>query len=118
MRRDLGTIEAARAMLVAEMSSLMGSPIDEVAFSDLIAHAPENLRQELENLQAKLRASAVEISALGTEATQAAGARLQRISGAQQQLEAGAVETTGGYSRWGTGQMTVSPSPIRVDENA
>lgn len=118
MERDLGTIEAARAMLVADIAALLGVPDEKLTLSALIREAPAPEASALTTLRDELLDLAEECKGLGERGVKAAATRLQRISAAVKQLESGALASATGYDRWGAGESAGSTAPTRIDESA
>lgn len=112
---ELGTIEIARALIVAEMSEVLGEPEDgDMTLTALIAHAPIDMGSTLSELQSELLELANYLAATAKRGTAAAHSQKAAITTALNNLEP-AMDGKSGYDQWG-GRPAATPGATRFNQ--
>ncbi len=112
---DLGGIEVARSMLVADLADALGLD-DDVSLQELIAYAPSDTSPLLIELRDRLSAAADELARVAASGSGTTEAQLERVNGTLARLEAHSI---GGdrYNEFG-GQAAHDPVPTTFDQPA
>lgn len=112
---ELGTIEVARAMIVAELCDTLGKAgEDDISLSDLIAYAPADIGAALTDLRTELIDLADHLTATAARGTASAQTRKAAITATLNNLEPATHGKTG-YDQWGA-RSTVAPIATRINE--
>jgi hypothetical protein len=112
---ELGTIEVARAMIVAELCDTLGkSGEDDISLADLIPHAPADIGTALRGLRTELIELTDQLTAAAARGTASAQTRKAAILAALHNLEPATHGKTG-YDQWGA-RSTVAPVATRINE--
>ncbi len=112
---ELGTIEVARAMVVAELCDALGRPgEDDITLSDLIALAPPEIESALAELRTELTELTDHLTATAARGTASAQIHKATITSALNNLEPATHGKTG-YDQWGA-RSTVAPNATRINE--
>ena len=112
---DLGGIEVARSMLVADLCDSLGIS-DEVPLEELAAYAPSDAAPLLMELRERMIVAANDLEAVAATGSHASREQLDRVSTS---LAALGPESTGGggYGSVG-GHAALPPTPTSFDQPA
>jgi hypothetical protein len=112
---ELGTIEVARAMIVAELCDALGkSDEDDTSLSELIEFAPPDIRAALTELRTELLELTDYLVATAGRGTASAQSQKSAISTALNNLEPATHGKTG-YDQWGA-RSIIAPTATRVNK--
>ena len=112
---DLGGIEVARAMLVADLANALGVD-EEVSLHELIAYAPADTAPVLHELRQRMIAAARDLEEVAAGGSETSRRQLQRVSGALERLQPGLTGASA-YDEFG-GQSVNTPVPTTFDQPA
>ncbi len=112
---DLGGIEVARAMLVADLADALGVE-EEVSLQELIAYAPADTAPLLNELRERMITAAGDLERVAAGGSETSRRQLERVSGALERLQPGLVGPSA-YDEFG-GQSVESPVPTTFDQPA
>lgn len=112
---DLGGIEVARAMLVADLANALGVP-EDVSLQELVAYAPADTAPMLNELRERMIAAAQDLEQVAAGGSETSQLQLRRVSGALERLQPG-LTGAAAYDEFGT-QSVESPVPTTFDQPA
>lgn len=114
--KDLGGIEVARSMLVADLCDALGLQ-DDISLHELIAYAPADTSPLLDELRDRMIAAANEVTEIAAQGSSTTQAQLDRVSSTLERLEP---TIAGGdrYNEFGQQRRAVDPVPTRFDQPA
>ena len=111
---EVGTIEVARAMIVAELCDVLGERDDDISLTELIAHAPPEIAEILTELRDELLELTDRLASAAMRGMAAAKTQKTALAAALSNLEPAAPGGTG-YDQWG-GRATTTPAATRFNE--
>ena len=113
---DLGAVETARAMLVADLCQVLDVRDYDPSLTDLSARAPQDIVVHLSELRARMVGLMGDLDEAATEGAAAASGGLDVVRATREKIEALA-GVGGGYEPWApvSGHEV---GPTRFDENA
>ncbi len=112
---DLGGIEVARAMLVADLANSLGVD-EEVSLQELIAYAPADTAPLLHELRDRMITAAHDLEHVAAGGSETSRRQLERVSGALERLQPGMTGASA-YDEFGA-QSADSPVPTTFDQPA
>lgn len=95
VEEDLGSIEVARAMLVGDITAVLGITADNVTLSQLTSHAPDLVIAPLEGLFRRLTETTGEVGEIRESGSRAAIERIDQLNKAIERMEPGAFRQNG-----------------------
>jgi len=114
--KDLGGIEVARSMLVADLCDSLGLQ-DDISLHELIAYAPAETSPLLHELRDRMIAAANDVSEIAAQGSSTTKAQLDRVSTTLEHLEP-SIPGGARYNEFGQQRAVANPIPTRFDQPA
>ena len=110
---EVGSIEFARGLMVADIAFSLGLDSDDLPLSALTPHAPAHLHQTLDEVRDRLATALEQLDAVAGRGRSAIGRRLESLDTMMDRLDP--VDAKRAYDRHGFHATGASPRPSRVD---
>jgi hypothetical protein len=113
---DLGSIELARGILVADLAHELGLESDDTPLAELISYAGSDTAGPLEELKERLQALTAQLEAVTQRGSDVVASQLVDVQATLERVEPTAPGRNA-YDRWGAG-VAGAVQPTRFDHPA
>ena len=112
---ELGAVELARGILVADLARELGFGSDDVPLTELVPYAPTDVADALLRLRDRLSAVTGQLESATRRGRAVAAAQLDEVHAALERTEPLA-SGGAGYNRWGTATAAASAAGYRINQ--